>query len=105
MKFLLVVALVALAIACPVRADEGLWTFDRVPIAKIRAAYGVDVTPAWLARVQAATVRLSSGCSGAVVSGQGLVITNQHCLEDCLQTLGGERRRDRRGAARGEVAP
>ena len=48
---------------------------------------GVDVTPAWLARVQRAVVRLSVGCSGSVVSGQGLVLTNNHCAQDCAHDL------------------
>ena len=72
------------------RADEGLWTFDNFPASKVKAAYGADITPAWLARVQAASVRLSVGCSGSVVSGQGLVLTNDHCVTDCVQALSGQ---------------
>ncbi len=68
-------------------ADEGLWTFDNFPAAKVKAAYGVDITPAWLARVQAASVRLSSGCSASVVSAEGLTLTNDHCATDCVQAL------------------
>ncbi len=69
------------------RADEGLWTFDNFPAAKVKAAYGVDITPAWLARVQAASVRLSVGCSGSVVSAEGLTLTNDHCVSDCVQAF------------------
>jgi hypothetical protein len=69
------------------RADEGLWTFERFPAAKVKAAYGVDITPAWRAKVQAASVRLSIGCSGAVVSPNGLVFTNSHCVTDCAQAV------------------
>jgi hypothetical protein len=71
----------------PARADEGLWTFDNFPAAKVKAAYGVDITAAWGARVQAAAVRLSTGCSGSVVSSQGLTLTNDHCVTDCVQGL------------------
>src|SRR5579871_3415393 len=79
----------ALAALLPVTAfaDEGLWTFDNAPIAKIKAAYGVDITPGWLARVQAASVRLSVGCSASVLSGQGLTLTNAHCAQDCAHDL------------------
>ncbi|HXQ16723.1 MAG TPA: S46 family peptidase [Caulobacteraceae bacterium] len=89
MKFLPVAALAACvaALSVPAQADEGMWTFDNVPTADIKAALGVDITPAWLARVQGATVRLSVGCSGSVVSGQGLVLTNNHCAEDCAHDL------------------
>jgi len=68
-------------------ADEGLWTFDNFPAAKVKAAYGVEITPAWLGRVQAAAVRLSIGCSASEVSGQGLLLTNNHCVSDCTENL------------------
>jgi hypothetical protein len=81
-------ALIVLVMAGGVaRADEGLWTFDNFPAAKVKDAYGVDVTPEWLGRLQGAAVRLSVGCSGSVVSGQGLVLTNDHCVTDCVQAL------------------
>ena len=31
-----------------------------------------------------ATVRLDGGCTGSFVSGDGLILTNHHCAEDCL---------------------
>ena len=64
-----------------------MWTFDNFPAAKVKAAYGVDITPAWLDHVRAASVRLSVGCSGSVVSGQGLVLTNNHCVAGCAHDL------------------
>ncbi len=82
-----VLAAGAALMAAPAQANEGMWTFDNVPAADIKAALGVDVTPAWLARVQRAVVRLSVGCSGSVVSGQGLVLTNNHCAQDCAHDL------------------
>ncbi len=74
-------------VAGAARADEGLWTFDNFPAARVKATYGVDITPAWLARVQAASVRLSVGCSASEVSAHGLVLTNHHCAADCLQAF------------------
>ncbi len=68
-------------------ADEGMWTFDNFPSATVKAKYGVDVDQAWLDRVQAAAVRLSTGCSASVVSASGLVLTNHHCVRDCAQDL------------------
>ena len=72
------------------RADEGLWTFDNFPSEKVKAAYGVDISPAWLARVQANAVRLSVGCSASVVSAEGLALTNDHCATDCVQAFSTE---------------
>ncbi len=74
-------------VAGPALADEGLWTFDNFPAARVKAAYGVDITPAWLDRVRDATARLSIGCSSSVVSGEGLLLTNAHCVSDCVQAV------------------
>jgi Peptidase S46 len=74
------------------RADEGMWTFDNFPSAKVKAAYGVDVDQAWLDHVRGAAVRLSSGCSASVVTGEGLVLTNNHCVADCAQALSAQGR-------------
>lgn len=79
-------ALVAGA-ATSARADEGMWTFDAFPSAKVKAAYGVTIDQPWLDRVRGAAVRLSVGCSASEVSKAGLVLTNNHCVADCAQNL------------------
>ncbi len=68
-------------------ADEGLWTFDNFPLARVNAAYGTKLDKKWLDHLQGASVRLSSGCSGAIVSGEGLIFTNHHCVLECAQDL------------------
>ena len=73
--------------AAGARADEGLWTFDNFPAAAVKAKYGVTIDQAWLDHVRSASVRLSVGCSASVVSGGGLVLTNHHCVADCVQNL------------------
>jgi hypothetical protein len=73
--------------ASPALADEGMWTFDNFPAAKVRAKYGVDITPAWLDHVRNNAVRLSTGCSASIVSGNALVLTNNHCVAECAQDL------------------
>ena len=81
-------SLVALAAtAAPVQAEEGMWTLDNFPTAKVRAEYGWAPDKAWLDRVQAAAVRLTGGCSASFVSPQGLILTNQHCVATCLANL------------------
>ncbi len=70
-------------------ADEGMWTFDNFPSATVKAKYGVTIDQAWLDHVRGAAVRLSVGCSASLVSGQGLVMTNHHCVQDCLEDLSG----------------
>jgi len=83
---LLVPCTLALA-ALSATADEGMWTFDNFPAAKIEREHGVRISPAWLERVRGATVRLSAGCTGSFVSRDGLILTNQHCVAGCLADL------------------
>ncbi|MDP1831762.1 MAG: S46 family peptidase [Geothrix sp.] len=70
-------ALVLLLALPALRADEGMWTFDNIPVQKIKAKYGVDLDAAWLKRLRLATVRFPGG-TGAFVSREGLVVTNHH---------------------------
>jgi hypothetical protein len=68
-------------------ADEGMWTFDNFPTAAVKAKYGVTIDRAWLDHVRLATARLSTGCSASIVTGQGLVLTNHHCVSSCVHDL------------------
>src|SRR5688572_22848872 len=68
------------------QADEGMWTFHGFPFDKANAALKTKLDQAWLDRVRLSTVRLSN-CTGSFVSGNGLVLTNHHCVEGCLAEL------------------
>jgi hypothetical protein len=67
------------------RAEEGMWTFDAFPSAKVGAAYGFAPDQKWLDHVRLSALRLTGGCSSSVVSDRGLVLTNHHCVRDCAQ--------------------
>jgi hypothetical protein len=69
------------------QADEGMWTYDNFPSGTVNAKYGTHIDQAWLDRVRAASVRLSTGCSASIVTGEGLVLTNHHCVRGCAQNL------------------
>jgi hypothetical protein len=73
--------------AAPALADEGMWTFDNFPAAAVKSKYGATVDKAFLDRVQGSAVRLTSGCSASVVTKEGLVLTNHHCVSDCVSDL------------------
>lgn len=79
--------LAAPALAPEARAEEGMWTFDNFPTARVNQTYGARIDQAWLDRVRGASVRLTSGCSASVVSPEGLVLTNHHCVVGCVQDL------------------
>jgi hypothetical protein len=68
-------------------AAEGMWTLDNFPAAAVRERHGVVIGQDWLDRVRTATVRLEGGCTGSFVSPNGLVLTNHHCVADCLARL------------------
>ncbi len=88
MTMLLAAATVALvAIAIPASADEGMWTFDNFPAAKMRAKYGWAPDAAWLEHARLSSIRLALGCSASLVSSDGLVMTNHHCARECLSDL------------------
>ena len=78
-----ILALLLALLAGRTCADEGMWTFDQFPANVVRAKYGVQITPAWLAGVQASTLRLAN-CTASFVSPTGLILTNHHCVEGCL---------------------
>jgi hypothetical protein len=80
-------SLLAILFAGSASADEGMWTFDSFPFAKMKAAYGFAPDQAWLDRVRLGSVRLSNGCSAGLVSGEGLVQTNHHYVVDCVTNL------------------
>lgn len=67
------------------QADEGMWTFDAFPAAKVRAQYGWAPDQQWLDQVRAAAVRLTGGCSASFVSDEGLILTNHHCVSSCIE--------------------
>ena len=73
--------------AAPALADEGMWTYDNFPLAKVNEAYGLNLDQKWLDRMQGASVRLTTGCSASLVSRSGLVLTNHHCVVECVQDL------------------
>jgi hypothetical protein len=67
-------------------ADEGMWTFDNFPTPIVKQTYGVDITPAWLDHVRLSSVRLAN-CSASFVSPEGLILTNHHCVTQCLAEM------------------
>ena len=78
-------------LAAPALADEGMWTLDNFPRAAVKQKYGVEVTDAWLKRLQRSVTRHESGCTGSFISPDGLVLTNHHCVMDCLAEISSEK--------------
>ena len=75
-----------LVAAAPAQAEEGMWTFDNFPIARANATLGTAIDQAWLDRVRQSSSKFG-GCSAGIVSAEGLVMTNNHCVSSCVANL------------------
>jgi hypothetical protein len=79
--------LACLTVSLGTLADEGMWTFDNPPRSQWKERYNFEPSDAWLEHVRLASVRLNDGGSGAFVSADGLLMTNQHVASGQLQKL------------------
>ncbi len=85
MRRLLPLALAAVLPAA--HAAEGMWTLDNLPLDTMEQAYGFRPDARWIEHVRMSSARLDGGCSGSFVSAEGLVLTNHHCVIDCIEDL------------------
>ncbi len=77
----------------PVRADEGMWTFDNLPLAQMKAKYGFAPDAKWLEHVRLSALNFGGG-SGSFISKDGLVITNHHVGRGAVQQVSGPGEKD-----------
>ncbi len=86
-KLAFLVALLVLCLfATMALADEGMWPYNLVPKAKIKAKYGFEPTQEWLDHLRLASVKPGGG-SASFVSPDGLVFTNHHVGAGCVHNL------------------
>jgi len=85
-RFLLLPLAAILASAPSLRADEGMWTFDNLPVQKLKADYNFTPDQAWLDHVRLSSLRFPGG-SGSFISPDGLVLTNHHVGRGSVQQL------------------
>jgi hypothetical protein len=86
MKHWITAALIAVcSVAVYAGAEEGMWTFDNIPVKQLQQKYGFTPTQQWLDHVRLASVRLNDGGSGSFISPDGLLLTNHHVARGQLQ--------------------
>jgi V8-like Glu-specific endopeptidase len=76
------------ALAAP---DEGMWTFDNLPLEQLKANYGFEPTKEWLDHVRMSAIKYDidqgGGGSASFVSPNGLVMTNHHVALSTVNDL------------------
>ena len=90
---LLVLALLILLVS-PMRADEGMWLLPLIEKmnGKALAEKGFTLTPEEIYNInhsslKDAIVQFGGGCTGEIVSKNGLIFTNHHCGYSYIQAL------------------
>lgn len=78
--------LVLLGAAGATRADEGLWLYNQPPRAILKERHGFEPTAEWLDHLQKSSVNVG-GASGAFVSEEGLLLSNQHVVSRAVQRI------------------
>ena len=76
--------------------EEGMWTFDNLPLKQLKETYQFEPTKEWIEHVRLSSIKFESdeggGGSSSFVSPNGLLMTNHHVAMGTLQKLYNERK-------------
>ena len=93
-KHLLLLTVALLAVLAPVRADEGMWLLPLLKQMNINKMQELgckltadDIYNVNHSSLKDAVVIFGGGCTGEMISDQGLLVTNHHCGYSSIQKL------------------
>ena len=94
MKKIVSMALAALLLSVSAYADEGMWLLPLLQKmnGKAMAELGCRLTPEQIysvnnSSIKDAIVQFGGGCTGEIISDEGLLVTNHHCGYGSIQSL------------------
>ena len=94
MKKIVSMALAALLLSFSAFADEGMWLLPLLQKmnGKAMASLGCRLTPEQIysvnnSSIKDAIVQFGGGCTGEIISDEGLLVTNHHCGYGSIQSL------------------
>jgi hypothetical protein len=77
--------------AGPQTPDEGMWTFDNLPLEHLKQTYNFEPAKEWIEHVRMSAIKYASqdggGGSASFVSPNGLVMTNHHVALETVHKL------------------
>lgn len=68
-------------------AAEGMWTLDNLPASRMASEIGFAPDSGWVQHVMRSTALYGDDCTAAFVSKDGLMMTNHHCVSQCIDQL------------------
>lgn len=72
-------------------ADDGMWTFDNLPLKQWKERYGFEPSQAWIDKVRLASPKVNNASAG-FVSPYGLIATNHHVASGYIERLSSKER-------------
>ena len=93
MRKTLLALLIALGVGSAARADEGMWLLEQLSkkypelVKRGLSMKEYDLYNPNGTSLKDAVVSFDGGCTGEIISSQGLVLTNHHCGYDAIQKL------------------
>ena len=87
----LLASFLSLGLACTMaHAAEGMWPYEDIHYDRIKADIGVTPASEIIDHLRLASLTRAGGCSYSFVSPNGLILTNQHCVQECLRSASQE---------------